>query len=134
MRAGGHPRIQQGDNVAELLLGDDSREGILHPRLVSTRPLPCSSHVGASESIGHPVGSVVATDPDTGDVLSYSITRGNEAGHFAIVADGNSRQIMVARVLSDEAPAKYALTVGASEGTRFGASVAVDGDTYRHQA
>ena len=54
--------------------------------------------------------------------------------YHAIVADGNSRQIMVARVLSDEAPAKYALTVAASEGTRFGASVAVDGDTYRHQA
>ena len=48
-------------------------------------------------STGGAVGSVSATDTDTGDTLTYSITGGNEAGKFGI--NGSTGALTVAAAL-----------------------------------
>jgi len=63
--------------------------------------------VPASSPAGTVVGTVVASDPDAGQTLSYSITAGNPAGAFAFV--GNQLQVANAAVLTSTGT--YALTV-----------------------
>ncbi|MBC8876496.1 MAG: cadherin domain-containing protein [Planctomycetes bacterium] len=60
---------------------------------------------------GTTVGMVLATDPDAGESLTYSITGGNTAGAFAI--DNATGEIMVANtsVLDFETTSAYNLTV-----------------------
>ena len=60
------------------------------------------------------VGTVTATDTDTGDTLSYSITAGNEDKAFAI--GGGTGVITVAGALDHETTPSYTLTVQASDG------------------
>ncbi|MCX5671075.1 MAG: cadherin domain-containing protein, partial [Planctomycetota bacterium] len=55
------------------------------------------------------VGTVVATDPDAGEVLSYAITAGNTGGAFAI--DSATGEITVAGALDHETLGVYSLTV-----------------------
>ena len=60
------------------------------------------------------VGTVEATDPDTGEVLTYMITAGNGDGKFDI---GNtSGMITVVGALDYEMTASYALTVQVDDG------------------
>ena len=59
-------------------------------------------------------GTVSATDPDTGDTVSYSITAGNGDGKFAI--GESTGAVTVAGVLDPEAVAFYLLTVEAADG------------------
>ncbi len=65
---------------------------------------------------GTVVGSVSATDPDSGSTLSYSITAGNENGVFAI--DAASGQITVADsgALDYDSVTQFTLTVLVSDG------------------
>ena len=58
------------------------------------------------------VGTVSATDPD-GDAVTYSITDGNDDGHFTL--DGSSGAITVAAALDYETTASYTLTVTADD-------------------
>ena len=60
---------------------------------------------------GTSVGTVSATDPDTGDTVTYSITGGNTAGKFAI--NSSTGAITVASALGT---ATYTLTVQVSDG------------------
>ncbi|NWK55283.1 cadherin domain-containing protein [Verrucomicrobiaceae bacterium N1E253] len=69
--------------------------------------------VAEDVSVATTVGSVVGSDPDAGDVLTYSITAGNTGGAFAI--DSNSGLITVASGLNYEAVSSYALTVQVSD-------------------
>ncbi len=62
---------------------------------------------------GTAVGMVSATDPDDGDTLSYAITAGNGAGHFAV--DGGTGEITVAGALDYETTPSYTLTVEARD-------------------
>ena len=61
------------------------------------------------------VGNVSATDPDTGDTVTYSITEGNKEGKFAI--GGSTGEITVAGTLDYGTTPSYTLTVEASDGT-----------------
>ena len=56
------------------------------PTLINSAPNidPQSFSVAENSSNGTVVGTVVATDPDSGDTLSFSITGGNGLGAFAI--------------------------------------------------
>ena len=74
--------------------------------------------VAENASTGDAVGTVSATDPDTTDTLTYSITAGNADGMFAI--GGSSGVISVAGELDYETTLSYKLTVQASDGIEDG--------------
>ena len=61
------------------------------------------------------VGTVVATDEDTGDTLAYAITAGNIGGVFAI--GSSTGVITVAGSLDHETTASYMLTVKVDDGS-----------------
>ena len=64
---------------------------------------------------GSPVITVTATDADTGDSLTYSISDGNADGLFAI--DSNTGAItLVGAVDFETGPAEYVLTIQVSDG------------------
>ena len=65
-------------------------------------------------AVGDQVGTALATDDDTGDTVSHSITSGNEAGAFRI--NENTGKITVATALNHETTASYVLTVQADDG------------------
>ena len=60
------------------------------------------------------VGTISATDPDADDTVAYSITDGNDDGHFAL--DGSAGAVTVAAALDYETTEEYTLTVEASDG------------------
>ena len=60
------------------------------------------------------VGTVSAPDQDEGDVVSYSITGGNEDGKFTIAGDTGA--IMLAATLDQTLVSSYTLTVRAEDG------------------
>jgi len=66
-----------------------------------------SFSVPASSPTGTVVGTVVASDPDAGQTLTYSITAGNPNGAFTLV--GNQLRVANAAVLTSTGT--YALTV-----------------------
>ena len=70
--------------------------------------------VAEDAAVGDAVGTVPATDPDQADILTYSITEGNEDGNFAI--DGSTGAITVAAALDYETTSEYTLTVEVSDG------------------
>ena len=70
--------------------------------------------VAEDAAVGDAVGTVPATDPDEADILTYSITEGNEDGKFAI--DGSTGAITVAVALDYETTSEYTLTVEVSDG------------------
>lgn len=65
--------------------------------------------VAENASAGTSVGTVVASDPNAGDTLSYAITAGNGGGEFAI--DVNNGAITTTTALNYEASSQYVLTV-----------------------
>ena len=66
-----------------------------------------------SSALNSEVGTVSATDPDTGDIVSYSIQTGNSSGHFGI--QSSTGRITVIRTLDYETTSSYTLTVRASD-------------------
>ncbi len=70
--------------------------------------------VPEDKSIGYEVVTVSATDPDTGDTVSYSITAGNSEGKFSLGSSGDT--ITVADTLNYESTTDYSLEVTASDG------------------
>ena len=66
----------------------------------------------------HIVGLVSASDPDTGDSVTYYITSGNHAGRFNIVS--TSGDIIVWDALDHETTPSYTLTVEARDGREGG--------------
>ena len=92
-----------------------------HPPTFSM-PSP-SFRVNEDAANGTHVGTVSATDPDTGDTVSYSIISGDAAGHFDIGA--SSGMITVAGALNYEATSFYTLTVEASDGSGGTSAVTV---------
>ncbi len=69
------------------------------------------------------VGTVSATDPDSGDTLTYSIISGNEDGKFTI--DGTTGEITVEGALDRETADTYTLTVEVDDGNGETATVTV---------
>ena len=67
-----------------------------------------SGSVAEDVVVGTIVATVLASDPDVGDTLSYTITAGNTGNAFAIDASGN---ITTAAELDYETLASYNLTV-----------------------
>ncbi|QQL45499.1 cadherin domain-containing protein [Sulfuriroseicoccus oceanibius] len=81
--------------------------------------------VAENLAAGAVVGSVEASDPNAGDVLSYAISAGNESGAFTI--DPATGAISTTAGLDHEAAGAYVLTVTVSDngGLSDSASVAV---------
>ena len=63
-----------------------------------------AENTGADQNIGTPVA---ATDPDTGDTLTYSLS-GPDAGSFALVGQG---QLQTKAALDHETTASYTVTI-----------------------
>ena len=80
--------------------------------------------VAEDASVGDPVGTVSATDPDDGDTVSYGIIGGNEDGKFAMAT--STGDITVAGALDHETDSSYTLTVEASDGRGGSATTTVD--------
>ncbi|WP_346190072.1 cadherin domain-containing protein, partial [Rubritalea halochordaticola] len=80
-------------------------------------PVAVDSTFSVSENAaaGTSVGTVSATDPDTGDTLAYSITAGNGGGEFAI--NSSTGEITTTTALDYESATQYVLTVEVSDGT-----------------
>jgi len=67
--------------------GDD--EGVYAQRFAGQSPpviMPQTFMISENRSVGHVVGTVVATDPDPGQSVTYAITAGNTSNAFAINA------------------------------------------------
>ena len=75
---------------------------------------PYTFEVAEDAAVDTEVGTVSATDPDAGDTVTYSITQGNDDGHFAI--DASTGAITVAADLDHETDDEYSLMVQASDG------------------
>ncbi|GAB5442642.1 MAG: hypothetical protein Fues2KO_29910 [Fuerstiella sp.] len=73
-------------------------------------------------SIGAVIAIATATDPDAGDTLAWSITDGNDDGHFAIAADGS---LVLIGPLNYLETSEYRLTVTATDS----GTPALDGST-----
>ncbi len=82
--------------------------GILN---VNEPPVIANSNFSIAENspVGSVVGTLTATDPDAGDVLTYSISSGNGSGMFAI--DGPTGKITLAKIPDYETTPLYNLTV-----------------------
>ncbi|MBT7292822.1 MAG: S8 family serine peptidase, partial [Rhodospirillaceae bacterium] len=80
--------------------------------------------VDENVSAGTVVGTVVASDQDAGEVLSYAITEGNTGGAFAI--DAGSGEITVQGTLNFESAANYILTVSVTDSDLLSDTVAVN--------
>jgi predicted esterase len=65
--------------------------------------------VSENTAAGAAITTVVASDPDAGDVLSYAITAGNTGGAFAI--NSSTGAITTAAALNREAISQYVLIV-----------------------
>ena len=65
--------------------------------------------IAENSPVGSVVGTLTATDPDAGDVLTYSISSGNGSGMFAI--DGPTGKITLAKIPDYESTPLYNLTV-----------------------
>ncbi|PPR24311.1 MAG: Serralysin C, partial [Alphaproteobacteria bacterium MarineAlpha10_Bin2] len=82
--------------------------------------------VAENTALGTVVGTVSASDPDAGDVLSYAITAGNESGAFSI--DAGTGQMTVEGALDFEELNSYTLTVQVTDGGLLSDSAAVSID------
>jgi endonuclease I len=67
-----------------------------------------------NSSVGTVVGTVIASDPDVGQTLSYQITAGNAAGAFTLL--GNQIRVADATPLDFEETSQFVLTVTVSDG------------------
>ena len=80
--------------------------------------------VDEDAAVGHVVGTVSAPDTDEGDMVSYSITTGNEDGKFDI--GDSSGEITVFDSLDYEITTAYTLTVQADDGREGTDTAAVE--------
>ncbi|MCI1710779.1 MAG: putative Ig domain-containing protein [Chiayiivirga sp.] len=76
---------------------------------------PYAYSVNAGASNGSPVGSVVATDADSGQTLSYAIAGGNTGGAFAINAGSGAITVADASAVTP-ANGPFSLSVTVSDG------------------
>jgi hypothetical protein len=70
-----------------------------------------SFSVDENAANGTPVGTVVASDPDAGDHLTYSITAGNTGGAFTLDADTGEITVANPAALDYETHPTFTLTV-----------------------
>ena len=89
-------------------------------------PVSYTYSVSEDASVGDPVGTVSATDPDEADTVTYAITGGNGDGRFSI--DGSRGEIAVAGALDHETVSSYSLTVEAADGHGGAATATVEID------
>ncbi len=71
--------------------------------------------VAENAAVNTVVGNVSATDPDTGQTITYSITGGNNSGVFAINAATGAIRIANTANLNYELATSYTLTVRATD-------------------
>ncbi len=60
---------------------------------------------------GSSIGTLSSTDPDTGDIFTYSVVGGAEQGNFSIGGAGSDELILTAGILNFEAKSSYEVIV-----------------------
>ncbi|GAA5497576.1 hypothetical protein Rhal01_03772 [Rubritalea halochordaticola] len=97
------------------------------PITVGTSTAPVVAHatfsVAENAPAGASVGTVMASDSDLGDTLSYSIIAGNEGGEFAI--DATTGEITTLASFDYEAVTSYSLTVEVQDAGQLSATADV---------
>ncbi|SHI50114.1 Cadherin domain-containing protein [Rubritalea squalenifaciens DSM 18772] len=73
--------------------------------------------VNENAAAGTSVGTVIATDPDAGDILAYAIVAGNAGGEFAI--DAATGEITTTTTLDYETASQYVLSVEVTDSGLF---------------
>ena len=86
----------------------------------STATVSVAENTASGTAIG---AAVTATDPDTGDKLTYTLGSTADDGHFAI--DANSGQLQTSGALDYENQISYTVTVTATDGGGLSASITV---------
>jgi MYXO-CTERM domain-containing protein len=81
--------------------------------------------VSESSSNGTAVGTVLASDPDAGDSLSYSLTAGNTGGAYALSVTTGALTVGNSAALSYATTPTYALTVQVTDTGSLSASATV---------
>ncbi|MFC4992446.1 cadherin domain-containing protein [Rubritalea tangerina] len=71
--------------------------------------------IAENGAVNASVGTLVATDPDAGDVLSYTIVGGNASGSFSL--DASTGALTTTSALDHESASQHVLTVEVSDGT-----------------
>lgn len=71
--------------------------------------------VAENVAVGTVVGSISATDPDSGQTITYSITGGNTAGVFAINGATGAIRVVNTTYLDYELTQSYSLTIRATD-------------------
>jgi hypothetical protein len=96
----------------------DAATVTIHVADVNEAPIAAGQSFSIAENAAAEtvVGVVAAVDPDSGAVLTYSITSGNEAGAFAIDSHTGAITVVDGSVLDFETGASYGLTVEISDG------------------
>jgi VCBS repeat-containing protein len=81
--------------------------------LVNNAPMVNDQSFSVDENAapGTPVGTVLASDPDAGDRLTYSITAGNTGGAFALDADTGELTVANPAALDYETHPTFSVTV-----------------------
>jgi VCBS repeat-containing protein len=77
---------------------------------------PQTFSLAENSANGTVVGTVVASDPDAGTTLTYSLTAGNTGGAFAINAATGQLTVANTAALDFETTPTFALTVSVSDG------------------
>jgi hypothetical protein len=106
-----------GDGHADLAVANSLSDNV--SVLLNTTPPPNHApvigdqtlNINENSAAGTVVGTVIASDPDAGQALSYQITAGNTSGAFAL--NSSTGQITVANsaALNFESTASFSLTV-----------------------
>ena len=89
----------------------DGGSTINNPPVISNQ----SFSVSENTANGTPVGTVIATDPDVGQSLSYSIISGNTSNAFQINASTGALTVNNSSVLNYEVVTSFALIVKAQD-------------------
>lgn len=81
--------------------------------------------IGENSANLSPVGTLTASDPDAGSVISYSITAGNTGNAFAINSVSGALTVNSSAALNFETTPVFTLTVQATDAGLLSASAAV---------
>lgn len=115
----GNP-VPQG-NSSDIGYFEYAQTVVNHPPVIQNQTFS----VPENSAVNTVVGQVIATDPDAGDVLTYSITGGNEANNFSINPTTGVISVVNSQNLNFEANEQFNLQVSVHDNANLSSSATV---------
>jgi hypothetical protein len=115
----GNP-VPQG-NSSDIGYYEYTQTVVNHPPVIQNQTFS----VPENSAVNTVVGQVIATDPDTGDVLTYSITGGNEANNFSINSTNGVISVVNSQNLNFESNEQFNLQVSVHDNANLSSSATV---------